>query len=196
MLAGGSRLRALALIGAGAFAVHQLRYLLGYGDRAADALAEQGHGYLWAAELVLALALAAALGQLVLALARPRRPLAGDRAPSFPVQWLSASGVLALVHVVQESLEGVVFAGHHPPLAGVLGHGGWTALVAAAAVGALVALLLRGAGAAVVRRARALRLPHVRRRAGARPRPATPDRPGLEPLARHLAGRAPPTLAS
>ena len=39
-------MRALALVPAGAFAVHQLRYLLAYGHRAGNELAAQGHSYL------------------------------------------------------------------------------------------------------------------------------------------------------
>src|SRR5579864_4593153 len=79
--------RGFMLFPAAAFAVHQLRYELGYGARSSAALNAQGHGYLtslapWVAVLV-ALAFGSFLARLARAGgghrpdARPRRGLAG-----------------------------------------------------------------------------------------------------------------------
>ena len=114
------------------------------------------------------------------------------RRPQVATAWAAASSILAAAYVVQESLEVLLHFGHPGGLASVLGEGGWTAFLLAVAVGALIALLLRGASAAIVlaarrRRARPRRWPA--RREG---RPRSVPASAHAPLARHLAGRAPP----
>jgi hypothetical protein len=181
-------LRAGALLAAGALAVHELRYTVGYGDAAAAA----GHGYLLFAAPLVAVTLALACGVW---LARVGR---ADPAQTHgTLTWLRASASLAGVYVVQETIEGLSAGGRHP---GLLAHGGWIALPLAFAVGALVALLLRGARAADQVAAVAARpwSPHtvapVAPLAFALPR-AAPAAPRGSVLARRLAGRAPPTAS-
>lgn len=193
-------LRSIALLVAGSLALHDLRYAFGYGSRARAALVEHGHGYLTAFEgLAVLLALAAVAG-LGLGLLRARL---GDGQPGSPGShspgafghvWLGSGAALWTIYVVQEWLEGLMAAGHPAGLAGVVGQGGWIAALLAVAIGALVALALRGAEralewAAVGRRTRVARL--------SADRPAPPRasaRPRVAPIATHGAERAPPAL--
>lgn len=192
MARGSHALRYAALVSAGALALHELRYRVGYGHEADAAVAEQGHGYLSLAALGSALLAVAAACAFALAFARNRRQAGSPR--SFASSWLSASGALAGVYVIQELAEGALAGGHPDGLAGLVAHGGWSAFLFAAALGALVALALRGAHEALalvaVAPARMPRRPRPplgfgwppSRLAGARP----------SPLSLHLAGRAPP----
>ena len=190
--------RAAALLAAGVLAVHELRYLAGYGEQAGAASAAHGHGYLALAGALVAALLVAACARFALALLRAHqgdRP--GQRAPRFLVAWAASTAVLLAAYGLQESLEAMLHPGHPAGLAAVLGHGGWTAFLLALGLGALVALLLCGAS-------RAIEQAESQRSAPPSPRPraAAPAglRPGFRapapPLARHLAGRAPPTLSS
>src|SRR5919107_1247373 len=121
-------LRAGAMLAAGSLAVHELRFLAGYGGEGAVG----GHGYLaWGAPL-LALLIAAACGAWL---------APGGR---FGAAWIGATCSLLATYVLQETIEGVTSSGHP----GLLAHGGWIALPAALLVGGLVALTLRGAQAA------------------------------------------------
>lgn len=187
-------LRLAALVGAGALAVHRLRYLAGYGADSGEALGRHGHGYLWIVLVVTVAALCLAGASVAYALARASGTgQATERPPrSFTALWWRASAALTALYVVQESLEGLLAPGHAGGHAGVVGHGGWTAFVLALAVGALIALLVRGAHAAVVRAAGRPGQPPSRRPVSATARPA-PVRWALASLlARHLAGRSPP----
>ena len=186
------RLRAVALLVPGALAVHDIRYLLGYGDPG-RALAQQSHGYLGSVSLFAGSALALAAAELVGRYARARRGAgAGGAPPGFRALWAAASVALMAVYASQESIEGAVSAHHPAGLAGVLGHGGWTALLLAIAVGAVVALLLRGAHAALVRAAGRSDAPPRARRDRPAPRPRDLGLPRAGGLARNLAGRGPP----
>jgi hypothetical protein len=144
-----------------------------------------------------ALALALAAAGVARAVARAR---GGDRVeeppPPLLLTWLRSSAAIAGLYILQEGLEGMLAPGHAAGVAGVLGHGGWTAFLFAAAIGAIVAWLLRGAAVAVVRAAR-----RPGRSRGptepARPRhPRSVDAARPRPLALHLAGRGPPALLS
>ena len=151
-------LRATALITAASLALHELRYVLGYGSHAHEALASQGHSYLPLAAALAAVLLALAAAHLLARLARAWRTGVGDGAP-LPVglAWLAASLALAGVYTGQELLEGALAEGHPGGLAAVTANGGLVAYPLAFALGALVALLLRGASAvlaAVARRPR------------------------------------------
>jgi hypothetical protein len=166
--------------------------MLGYGGRAGAELAAQGHSYLhslvpW---IVLAVGVAASrfLRDLVAAARTGRAPA---QARSLSGQWALTTGVLAGVYTVQESLEGLFAAGHPGGTAGVVGHGGWWAIPASAAVAALVVALLRLGRAAV--RLAAARAPRRRRTASA-PVVLPSFSPLLQPapLALAAAGRAPP----
>jgi hypothetical protein len=175
-------------------AVHELRYLAAYGGDSGRALSEQGHGYL---PLVMGLAVflvGLAAGQLMRAVGRARHTgEAEGAAPGFLFAWLLSTLALLLIFALQESLEGVLSAGHPAGLAALTAHGGLVAVPLAVAVGALVALALRGASAAVAAAAGARR--RVVIRPAPVPRPAEGvGAPARSPLARHLAGRAPPLL--
>jgi hypothetical protein len=174
--------------------VHELRYLIGYGGHADRALSEQGHAYLSALAPTAIGLLALALAAFWTALSRARRTGRSEgRPPRVLGAWLGASLALASLYTVQEWLEGALAHGHPDGLVGILGHGGWTALVLALVVGLVVALLLRGAAVAIARASRSAR----RRRRRSRPalRPSALFLPPLDPVARLFAARGPP-LAS
>jgi hypothetical protein len=179
----GSVLSPGALFAGGALAVHELRHALAHGSPVDD-----GHGYLALLAPLVGLALALACLQFAVRLIRRRPP--GRLTTRGPLaRWLLVSGALLAVYVCQEVVEGVITA--HGP-AGVFGHGGWVAVGLALAVGAGVGALLRGAEAALARRASRgfLRAPTGPLRLW-QPREAPIFR--FQVLARHLAGRAPPS---
>jgi hypothetical protein len=181
--------RGLVLLPAAALLVHQLRYWLAYGSAASNELADQGHAYLGTVAPWVVIMTAGGLGLFLARLLRGRA--ATQRSRSFAELWGGTAAGLIAIYVLQESLEGLLAYGHPGGLAGVFGHGGWSAIPAAIAVAFGVALLLR-VGESLVRlvsRARTLpvRSPVARVRAGqvlAR----------VRPLASAAAGRAPPRL--
>jgi hypothetical protein len=187
-----SPLRASALLCAGALSLHELRYLLGWGDGAGQALADQGHAYLTYAMPVAVGLVAAGVAQLLLRLGGPR-----SRATSTPTKtWLLAGAALLAIYVAQETVEGLLDPGHPGGLGGVFGHGGLVAVPLALAIGGLIAVADHGARAALAAPSRLRATRATGLRAPATP-PSRPTRPGLHPragdlLARHLAGRAPP----
>jgi len=110
-------------------------------------------------------------------------------------QWLVASVALLAIYVSQETVEGLLSAGHPGGVAAVFGHGGLVAVPIALAIGGLIALAQRGAGVVLAARslggcARGLIWP-----AGAPWWPAMPARRGATAceLALCLCGRAPPS---
>jgi hypothetical protein len=141
------RLRSAAVLLAGAYAVHTLRYALTYRTAANSELLAQGHGYLGAAPVALTVVLAAAVGELVLRVARG----GGGRGPASSLRrvWGVCATALLAIFVAQELAEGWLATGHPDGLAAVFAHGGWLAGPLSAAVGLLVALLHRGAAAAL-----------------------------------------------
>jgi hypothetical protein len=185
--------RTVALIAGGAFAVHQVRYLVAYGHDSTHRLAAQGHAYL--PPLLMLAAVVLALGATAFAARAARALPAGPRMPrpGLARTWRMASGWLVGLYCLQESVEGLFEAGHPAGFAGVFGGGGWLAIPAALALGFLIALALAGADAALESRpahaARAIAVPAPRLRSLA-PAPWTQPRTNL--LARHLAGRGPP----
>lgn len=156
-------MRAAALLSAGAYAVHELRYLVGYGGSAPHAQAEQGHAYLQVLGPITGGVLAVTFGWFLAGLARPPADRRPAQLGALGRPWLASSVALLVIYVVQELLEGALASGHPAGIAGVLGTGGWSAAAFALAVGALIALLLRGADAAVVWSAarRRMRLPRA-----------------------------------
>jgi hypothetical protein len=184
--------RGFVLFPAAAYAVHQLRFELGYGSGSNAALAAQGHGYLdslapWVG-ILLALALGSFLARLVRVAAgngdaTPRRTLAKLAA----VAW----ALLLAAYVVQEWLEGVFAAGHPAGFAGVFGHGGWWAVPLSGLAALAVAALLRLAEVVVdaVTPSAQPGFPHVQ---APLLRPAPVAVRARSPLARRHAGRAPP----
>src|SRR4051794_29280911 len=100
-------LRAFVLLALAAFGVHEARYLI-----VPDVHADAGHAYLTAAPVLLALALALALGRALAGLGR-----AG--APSRTLSWLACSAALVAIHASQELAERLL-AGGGPVDAGLL----------------------------------------------------------------------------
>ncbi len=189
-------LASLALVPAGALAVHQLRYWLAFGGRAGTMLAAQGHSYLHSLVPWIVLALAFAVGAFIRALGRalgghcslPRYTL------SFSALWLVCATSLIAIYTTQEFLEGLVLTGHPAGLVGIFGYGGWWSVPAALAVGLVLTAAL--IGARWVLREVAER----HRPTPSRPRPAAviARRPRymslarLVPLAEGWSGRGPP----
>jgi hypothetical protein len=186
------RVRLAAILALGAFALHQLRYLIAFGDSSSAALARQGHAYMADALPVLGVfALSALLATLIRGRygAGLRRMSLSRRAAIFTV-------ALLVIYASQESLEGMLASGHPAGLAAILAAGGWLAIPLAAALGAVAALLagaLEGVELAISRRraARELRrAPRVQGRAHA----ARNAKRLLTPLALGLASRPPPPV--
>jgi hypothetical protein len=129
------RVRLAAILSLGAFALHQLRYLIAsVGPSAAE-----GHRYM--GDLLPALAvlvLAAILGTVL-------RGTEGAAHAGGPLarRVLVFAGALLAVYVSQELLEGLMAAGHPASFGALLAGGGWVALPLALAIGALAALLVR-----------------------------------------------------
>jgi hypothetical protein len=184
-----SGLRVVALLGAGTLAVHELRYALAFGRHAERAAADQGHAYLSVAVPVFALVIALATVQLLFRLAARRR-VEMAASPAGRV-WAAASLALIAAYSVQEWVEGAVASGHPAGTAGVVGHGGWIAFAAAVAVGALIALALRGAAAASRPSTPVDWLPPAQAPPASRV-PAPWRRSLLDVVALHLGGRGPP----
>lgn len=181
-----SRLRSVALLGAGSLALHQLRYRIAYGEDTPAALAREGHGYLDALAPLVALLVGAAVLDFVLAIASRGGPRAGPR-----TRWIAASLTLLAVYLCQESLEGLLAGGHPSGLAAMFANGGWVSLPLAGALGAVLALAVRGADAALARRARGPARVRRQLQSSTR-RPPHPPRRAADVHSRHLAARAPP----
>jgi hypothetical protein len=142
-----STLRAIALFGAGAVAIHQLRYAIAYGDSAPTALAAH-HTYFDFALPAVATIFVVALAAMLIRIARGRSTSPGRRTP-FVALWLCCALALGTIYGVQETLEG----------AGALAGGGWIGFALAFPAGVLVALAIRGSDAAELRmRAPTLRI--------------------------------------
>jgi hypothetical protein len=190
------RLAPAALMPAGAFAVHQLRYWLAYGNRAGVELAEQGHSYLHSVVPWIVLLIGLSVGTFLLALGRalggrcsvPRYTL------SFAALWLLCAACLVAIYTTQEFLEGLFATGHPGGIAGVFGHGGWWSIPAALAVGLILAAAFHGA-----RRVLQAVAEHCARRVAVARRPPAISRawreallPALAPVADGWSGRGPP----
>jgi hypothetical protein len=172
--------RVAAVLALGGLALHELRYMLGYGGEADAALAHQGHGYMeplvpTLIALCVALIAAALLAPLLGWTAPSRGGGALRRAPLY-------AGVLLGVFWAQELAEAALTAAHPGALEALVGHGGWIAIPLAALLGPAAAAATRG-------------LDRVERRlARGRPR-ALAQRAPLE-LGSRGAGVATPPLAA
>jgi len=139
---GRDTLRAAALVAAGWWAVHQLRYLLAYGAGSGDALHETGHAYLGPTAPLLGTALVLVFARMVVrATAAPAGRSA--RAQRLIVVWPACAGAIAVLYAAQETTEGMLAAGHPAGLAAIFGHGGWLAAPLAVLAGLAVAAALR-----------------------------------------------------
>ena len=185
----------VALVPAGALAVHQLRYWLAFGSGAGSELTRQGHSYLHSVVPWIVLLIAVSVGVFLRALGRalgghgsvPRYTL------SFTALWLLCAACLVGIYVCQEFLEGLFATGHPGGLVGIFGYGGWWSVPAALAVGLVLAAIFHGAG--WVLRELALRSGRGatvrRRRAGVLP-PRDVPAPRTVPIAAGWSGRGPP----
>jgi hypothetical protein len=183
-------LRRTALLIGGAFAVHQLRFVVSYGHDARRVLSEAGHEYLPFAGAAAAMLLLLATVLFGRSLARGGRGATREpRAATFRRLWLENAITLVAIYVTQEGLEGALAPGHP-----IWAHGGWTVVPLAVVVGAITALLVVGAEKAIAAVAR--RAAHPAAEDWSLGRAATSVvsvvRVELDAVARHLAGRAPP----
>jgi hypothetical protein len=176
------RLRRAALLSSGAWAVHELRFTIAPVDGGVG----PGHAYLHALLPLLTVLVALAATGFVARLVAARPEHAAAR--SLRADWASCAAVLFVSFVLQESAESLLSA--HGP---VFAAGGWWGVPLAALAGLGVALLLRGARAAVEAGSRvaarlrvvlpALPVSSLAPQAARRPAPAPQ---------RHLAARPPP----
>jgi hypothetical protein len=127
-------LRLAGLLSLGALAVHQLRYLIGYGDQARAELSTPSHSYLVPLAPLLVGIVVVVLAELVSRAARGGAP-----APRLRPLWAGSTLTLITVFCAQELLEG----------ASPVTHGGWLAAPLAAIVGLAIAVIMRGATASV-----------------------------------------------
>ena len=180
--------RLAAILAAGAFGLHELRYLIGSGG---PSTAEHAaHGYMTDLLAPIAvLALAAVLATLI----RGTEGAAAERAPLRRRVALFA-GALFAVYLGQESLESVLTAGHATIVHALIAGGGWLAAPLAIGLGALSALL----ASALERVEHAIAIAHARRLRSRPPAvrgralPARGLRLIFAPLAFGLARRPPP----
>jgi len=182
--------RLAAILAVGAFALHQLRYLLAPSAE----IAQRSHGYMTDLLAPIAvLVLAATIATLLRGTegASPAGAPLGRRVALF-------GAALLAIYVGQETLEGLMAAGDVSGFVASITDGGSLALPLAFASGALGALLARALE--VIERAIAIvhaepprrsRPPAVRGRA----LPARGPRLATSPLAFGLARRPPPALA-
>lgn len=142
-----SRMAQLAVMPAGALAVHQLRYWLAFGGHAGVVLRAQGHAYLHSVAPWIILVLALSVGVFLRALgaALGGRSSVPGLMTSFISLWLLCGLALVGIYVSQEFLEGFLIAGHPAGLIGVFGYGGWWSIPAALAVGLVMAAVFHGA---------------------------------------------------
>jgi len=190
------RLAPAALTAPAAFAVHQLRYWLAYGNRAEAALAAQGHSYLHSVVPWIVLLIAFAVGTFLVALGRalggggsvPRYTL------SFAALWLLCAACLVAIYTTQEFLEGLFATGHPGGLIGIFGYGGLWSIPAALAVALVLAATFHSARRVLQVVAERKARPAVRAaRAPVVPRGRLDvPLPGVAPLAGGWSGRGPP----
>jgi hypothetical protein len=190
------RVAPVALMPAGAFAVHQLRYWLAFHGLAGVELQRQGHAYLHSLVPWIVLLIAVAAGAFLRALGRAfgRHCSLPRYTASFAALWLTCAVCLVAIYVCQEFLEGLTATGHPAGLAGIFGFGGWWSIPAAVCVGLVLAAAFHGARWVIheVAQRRGRRTPIARE-------PLAAVRPVLEvlvprlaPLADGWSGRGPP----
>jgi hypothetical protein len=186
--------RALGLLPLAALGVHQLRYRLAFGDHADHELVAEGHQYLTSLTPVLVLAAALMAAELLARLAKAWRGKTGPvRGSSSLGLAVAAAALLIFIYTGQELLEGLLAAGHPGGLLGVFGEGGWWSLPLAIVFGAAIALVLRGAEAAVAFVAYVRSAPSPRStREPQRDAPRPLFLPPRSPFASAAPGRAPP----
>ena len=129
------RVRLASILAVGAFALHQLRYLIAAGGTSAA----EGHQYM--SDLLPPLAVLV-LAAILATLLRGTEGASPSRAP-LARRIAVFAGALLAIYVGQELLEGLMSGGHSAGLTALLANSGWIALPLALAIGALAALLAR-----------------------------------------------------
>jgi hypothetical protein len=182
------RVRAGVLVLLGAIVVHELRYALAGAHADAHAHAYMGRLVPLACALVVlaAIEFAVRLGL--------RRRMDTRALESAGVRWLALGTLLLAIFAMQETAEMFAEHGRLDLVDSLIVHGGWLAAPLSYAVGAVIALLLRGAEALLAR---------TGRRAWGDARAPEPHRPLRRPsaarlrvIACNLAGRAPPPVVN
>jgi hypothetical protein len=131
--------RLAAVLASAAFALHQLRYLIAFGDSTSTELARQGHGYMAdALPVLLVIGISIPLATLVRA-----RLGGGVAGRSLPQRAVLFAAIVLSIYVAQESAEGLLAAGHPTGPGAALASGGWMALPLAAGLGICAAILFR-----------------------------------------------------
>jgi len=135
-----SALRSAAVLALAALCLHQLVYLLSFGEHTGPVLRGRGHDYLGVLGPVLAAVAVFGIAATVVSTARRARgpTRAAERS------WLAWAAVLLTVFAVQEAAESLMRTGNLEGLASLTRTSGTAALLAAVAVGRLVALALSG----------------------------------------------------
>jgi hypothetical protein len=186
----------LALMPAGAFGVHQVRYWLAFHGHAGVELQRQGHAYLHSLVPWIVLGIALVAGAFLRALGRAfsGRCSLARYTVSFAALWLTCAACLVAIYVCQEFLEGLFATGHPAGLVGIFGYGGWWSIPAAVGVGLVLAAVFHGARwvlrEVAQRRGRRIAIARVRLVAARAPRDVLVPR--LAPLADGWSGRGPP----
>jgi hypothetical protein len=188
-------LRAVGLLAVSAVVLHQAAYSIGGSGQ--GSLGGHGHGYLPLAAALATVLLALGCVSFARSLWRALRGACEEPAvPSFKALWPISAAALLAVFSLQEWIESFLSPGHSSGPAHVAAHVGWTGILLALALGALVALALRGAREATrliaERRASLRRLRPPSGRGTSLPSPLLPR---LDVLAVHGALRAPPALS-
>jgi hypothetical protein len=183
-------LRAVALLAVGALALHELSYWL------IDGVAGVGghtHSYMPLAAGLVTVLLLLSCANFARTLLYAMRGIEDEgNPPPFRILWPLLTAALLTVFSLQEWVEGWVTPGHPTGVEHVAGHIGLGGLGLALGIGALIALLLRGARSAIAAIARGRRVPRIRRVPSSTPalQPFFVSR--IDVLAGNMAGRAPP----
>ncbi|MGE4425138.1 MAG: hypothetical protein AB7G37_01645 [Solirubrobacteraceae bacterium] len=127
--------QAAALLPAGSFAVHHLRYHLG-SLSGSSATHHHGHAEL---SVMAPIATVLLLGWITHVVMTALRPAVSLRRIRFRTLWLWASLALLAIYGGQETIEGLLMSGHPDGPAGAFGGSGWLAVPLSVAVGALCA---------------------------------------------------------
>lgn len=138
-----SRLGALLMLGS--LAVHELGYRLGHGEGAEEALRAHGHAYLTVVGPLVVVLAGLVLGRGIARWASGR-PTTVEGRWRLTSLWPVLALALGAIFSVQELLEGVVASGHPSGVGAVSAGGGLIAFAAAAAIGLVLALVVRLAG--------------------------------------------------
>ena len=179
-----AHLRCAAWLVAGSLAVHELRYLLAFGDEASQRLGDTGHGYLTLLMPVVTMALAFVAGR---AIVRP----GAEPTRLWSATWALLAAALLGIYTVQELAEGWLAAGHADGFAGVFGAGGWLAVPLAIGFAGIATFAVH-VGGSLRRALKQLRSPRPRNVLQPLMAVAQAFRPPLRVMASAAAGRAPP----